>query len=73
MINPNTTIQTPIIKVIGNLVTGNNEQTQKILSTGILHHLKNLLKNNNKNIRKEVCWTISNITAGSNEQISYRT
>ena len=45
-------------------------QTQVIIQHQALPCLLNLLTNNyKKSIKKEACWTISNITAGNKEQI----
>merc|ERR1712190_425197 len=43
--------------------------TQVILQSGALPSLQKLLSHAKKAIRKESCWTISNITAGNREQI----
>ncbi|KAH0850698.1 hypothetical protein HID58_095314 [Brassica napus] len=41
-----------------------------IIDSGVLPHLYNLLtQNHKKSIKKEACWTISNITAGNKVQI----
>lgn len=43
---------------------------QFIIDSGVLPHLYNLLtQNHKKSIKKEACWTISNITAGNQAQI----
>lgn len=43
---------------------------QFIIDSGVLPHLYNLLtQNHKKSIKKEACWTISNITAGNKVQI----
>lgn len=43
---------------------------QVIINCGALSCLMNLLMTNHKkSIKKEACWTISNITAGTKEQI----
>jgi importin subunit alpha-6/7 len=39
------------------------------INAGALQNLKELTKSTNKIIRKEVCWALSNITAGSVDQI----
>ncbi|KAF7683902.1 Importin subunit alpha-6 [Astathelohania contejeani] len=64
----------PIIRMIGNIVTGSDLQTNKIIEKGFLPLLKEVLldyKESNKTarIKKEICWTISNITAGTQEQV----
>merc|ERR1711862_998180 len=48
---------------------GDDDQTQVILQCGALPSLMQLLNHTKKAIRKETCWTISNITAGDRKQI----
>ena len=62
-------MQTPALRTIGNIVTGNDLQTQHVINTSALPCLLALLASPKKGIRKEACWTISNITAGNKEQI----
>lgn len=63
-------VQTPALRVIGNIVTGDEMQTQAAISCGCLPALKIMLDSNTKkSTKREVCWTISNITAGSQQQI----
>eukprot|EP00457_Paulinella_chromatophora_P008161 gb/GEZN01008190.1/.p1 GENE.gb/GEZN01008190.1/~~gb/GEZN01008190.1/.p1 ORF type:complete len:283 (-),score=58.27 gb/GEZN01008190.1/:153-1001(-) len=64
-----TKIQTPVLRTVGNIVTGSDRQTQEMLDKGVLGMLIPLLVNHKRAIRKEACWTLSNITAGSAEQI----
>jgi len=59
----------PALRTIGNIVSGNDLQTQSVLNCGVLSRLPPLLKNNRKVIRKEALWTISNIVAGDRKQI----
>lgn len=65
----NSSVQTPALRTVGNIVTGTDEQTQYILNLNVIPHLLGLLDHPKKNIRKEACWTISNITAGTSDQI----
>ena len=44
-------------------------QTQIVINCGALARLGALLQSPKKGIRKETCWTISNITAGTKDQI----
>ncbi len=56
----------PALRTVGNIVTGNDLQTQVIINCRALDCLYNLLiTNHKKSIKKEACWTISNITAGT--------
>ncbi|XP_014496192.1 importin subunit alpha [Vigna radiata var. radiata] len=60
----------PALRTVGNIVTGDDLQTQVIINHQALPRLLNLLTNNyKKSIKKEACWTISNITAGNKQQI----
>jgi len=63
------TVKHPALRTIGNIVTGDDNQTQVVINHTALPCLLSLLSNVKKAIRKEACWTISNITAGSVEQI----
>ena len=62
-------VQTPALRTVGNIVTGDDLQTQIIINFSALPCLLALLGNPKKGIRKEACWTISNITAGNKDQI----
>ena len=62
-------VQFPALRTVGNLLTGSAEQTQILISYGVLNQLTKLLDSPKKTLRKEVVWSISNITAGTEEQI----
>jgi importin subunit alpha-1 len=62
-------VQTPALRSVGNIVTGNDVQTQVIINCGALPALLSLLSSPKEAIRKEACWTISNVTAGNCNQI----
>ena len=57
------------VKALGNLVTGNDEQTQAVLDEGILKYFPGLLLSKNDIIVKDALWILSNITAGNIQQI----
>ncbi|KAG1669496.1 hypothetical protein FOA52_015663 [Chlamydomonas sp. UWO 241] len=70
LMHPSPAVLVPALRTAGNIVTGNDMQTQVIINCGALPCLMNLLvTNHKKSIKKEACWTISNITAGTKEQI----
>ena len=50
-------------------MTGDDHQTQTVLNCGLLQALLSLLSSPKESIRKEACWTISNVTAGNADQI----
>jgi importin subunit alpha-1 len=66
-------VVTAALRAVGNIVTGDDMQTQAIIDAGGLPCLCHLLSNSKESIRKETCWTISNITAGNSNQIQVRT
>ena len=57
------------LRAVGNIVTGDDIQTQVVLNCSVMHCLLHLLTSPKESIRKEACWTISNITAGNRQQI----
>lgn len=57
------------LRAVGNIVTGDDVQTQVILNSGALPCLLHLLSSVKESVRKEACWTLSNITAGNRQQI----
>ena len=60
----------PALRTVGNIVTGDDNQTQIVINCNALPYLLNLLTTSpKKSIKKEACWTISNITAGTKAQI----
>ncbi len=65
----NTKVTLPLLRLFGNIVTGNAKQTQKVINSGILPYLKNFLNHEKPSIRKESCWIVSNLAAGADHQI----
>lgn len=63
----------PIIRMLGNIVTGTDEQTTFLLRNGFLKFFEPIFyKFENQKLprlRKEICWALSNITAGTVEQV----
>lgn len=62
-------VQIPIIRILGNLTTGDDRQTQAILDAGLLAALCTTLEHPKRSIRKEVSWVLSNLTAGNTQQL----
>ncbi|EIE22441.1 importin alpha [Coccomyxa subellipsoidea C-169] len=70
LLHQSSNVLVPALRTVGNIVTGDDLQTQVIINCGSLSCLLHLLKTSQKkSIKKEACWTISNITAGTKEQI----
>jgi hypothetical protein len=68
----------PALRTIGNIVCaecsddphgGTTDYTEVILDCGAVPRLKELVTHSNREIQKEACWTLSNIAAGTVEQI----
>jgi len=69
MKNSSPKVHIPALRAVGNIVTGDESQTQFVLNCDPLPVLGELLNSSNKGVRKEACWAISNICAGSESQI----
>ncbi|KAJ3686994.1 hypothetical protein LUZ61_016158 [Rhynchospora tenuis] len=70
LLHPSPSVLIPALRTVGNIVTGDDVQTQCIIDHQALPCLLSLLtQNHKKSIKKEACWTISNITAGNKDQI----
>ncbi|KAL6897955.1 hypothetical protein ACP4OV_006914 [Aristida adscensionis] len=70
LMHPSASVLIPALRTVGNIVTGDDMQTQCVIDHQALPCLLNLLTTNHKkSIKKEACWTISNITAGNRDQI----
>jgi len=67
--HPTDNVKHPALRTVGNIVTGDDLQTQVVINHGALPRLLMLFSSPKKGIRKETCWAISNITAGNVEQI----
>lgn len=67
--HPNTTVQVPALRSIGNIVSGNDQHTDVAIRSGCLAPLQQLLVHTKRSIRKESCWAASNIVAGTRAQI----
>ena len=62
-------VQLSCLRIVGNIASGNANQTQQLLDWGILDYLKKTIFNSKKSIRKESAWILSNIAAGTQKQI----
>lgn len=60
---------TPVLRTLGNIVTGTDVQTQIVIDCGIMSAFQFLLHHEKQTIQKEGAWMLSNITAGTQEQI----
>jgi importin subunit alpha-6/7 len=69
----NESLRTASLRVIGNILSGDEIQTQAVLDHNILSIFTDLLSNSSlrSNFKKEVCWSLSNITAGTQSQLQH--
>jgi hypothetical protein len=65
---PTDNVLRPIMRGVGNMTTGDDEQTQKLIDAGLLDKLKVLITQGKKFARKDALWCLSNITAGNRAQ-----
>jgi HEAT repeat protein len=61
----------PVLRALGNITTGSNEQTQEIIGLNVVPLFAHIMVSHPDNIRKEAAWVISNIAAGTPAQIQY--
>ena len=57
------------LRLFGNIILGNANETQIVIDIGLLSYLKMTLKHESKAIRKETGWIVSNISGGTQLQI----
>ncbi|XP_059046799.1 importin subunit alpha-1-like [Achroia grisella] len=66
-------VRTPALRSVGNMLTVMNSypvaETDRCLQAGCLDHIATLLHCGKPSLMKEAAWAISNILAGTNEQI----
>eukprot|EP01084_Bolivina_argentea_P265573 450212_1 len=70
--HPSPHVRQPALRSIGNIATGSDMNTDNVINCGVLLKLKKLLSSDitsPNSMKREICWTISNITAGPEKQI----
>lgn len=60
----------PCVRILGNVSTGTAQQTDEILKCNGINQLFDTLNHAKKTVRRETCWVISNITAGTKPQVN---
>ncbi|CAG9797537.1 unnamed protein product [Chironomus riparius] len=58
-----------MIRIVGNLAWGNDQQTQSLIDNDFIYVFHKLLYTEHKELLKEVIWTLSNIAAGNRAQV----
>ena len=59
----------PVLRVFGNIATGDDIQCDTLVQLGLIEYLQKLIDHNKNSIKNEVCWILSNLTAGNRSQI----
>lgn len=59
----------PVLRVFGNIATGEERHTEVVVQLGLIEHLSKLIETSRKSLKDEVYWMLSNIAAGSKSQI----
>jgi hypothetical protein len=59
----------PVVRTVGNILSGNDGQTQRMIDAGAIPALSKILEIEQIVIWREVCWVLSNIAAGSSQQV----
>ena len=69
--NSNMSISIPALRIAGNISSSKDETTVDILLfNGVLEKLQIVLSRSKRiNLKKETLWCLSNITAGTNQQV----
>ena len=79
LMHPSWRVTKPALRTIGNIVcaecsddthgAATTDYTEVILDCDAVPRLRELVAHNNREIQKEACWTLSNIAAGTVDQI----
>ena len=69
MLKMNYKIYNPCLRMLANLVTGEDSVTQRVLEAGYLDVIYPFMSHFCTKLRKEVMWSLSNILAGTHQQI----
>ena len=62
-------VYVPAMRIIGNFSTGNEHHTNILIENDFLDIALGLLDHQKLIVRKEVCWILSNIAAGTDLQV----
>jgi importin subunit alpha-6/7 len=66
---PDAALVSPALRAIGGIVGGTTEQTDAMMMASPFVTLKRLLNSKSKRLLIDVCWVLSNFTAGTEDQI----
>jgi len=60
----------PCVRILGNIVSGSDRQTMEVVKAGFFDIIEHCIDHRVKNIKKESCWALSNVVAGTSEQLN---
>jgi len=63
------TVQVPALRALSNMLTGSDEATQAVLEGGFMRIVYPFITAERSRTRKEACWALSNVAAGTPAQI----
>lgn len=69
LLHPNEEVVVPSLLAVGNIITGDDSQSQIMVDLQVVPSLLWLLDYPNKNVQKESIWTLANLAAGTHAQI----
>jgi importin subunit alpha-1 len=58
-------VVTPALRIVGNFAMGGDLLTQAVLNEGALHGVRPLMSNSQLEVRKEACWVVRHVCAGT--------
>eukprot|EP01061_Rhynchopus_euleeides_P005620 TRINITY_DN1483_c0_g1_i2.p1 TRINITY_DN1483_c0_g1~~TRINITY_DN1483_c0_g1_i2.p1 ORF type:complete len:352 (+),score=102.64 TRINITY_DN1483_c0_g1_i2:139-1056(+) len=65
-------IRVPALRIVGNLMTGDDRQTEAVLDAGAALAIRKLMSvSQKKHVLKECLWAISNVAAGTSSQLQH--
>jgi len=59
----------PCVRILGNIVSGSDRQTAEVVKAGFYDVIELCIDHRIKNIKKESCWALSNVMAGTRDQL----
>jgi len=59
----------PALRLVGNFISGTAVHTQAAIDAGAMHAMVRLVSHPRRNVRREACWCVSNVAAGTHAQI----
>lgn len=69
--HPHQSVLLPALRAVGNIATGSEMQTDQLLKANVLFYFLPLLSHKKTIIRRECVWAMSNIAAGSLNQVKF--